>query len=361
MPAPITTGKELARQAWTTLPHDKRSANDIIAAMKRAGIEDTPSKGSINRWKAEWEKTVPATAERFMPAVKMAPVKVVAKANLTDVPQSLRDVLGDRLLFFARGEGLDRVEEAVIALSGAIADKSSEIAAMLLDTGTEQIEVTKDGENETTKKTVEKAAIARSAVACVAQLASAMHTISNARILPSLAHANLGTERVLHVAGVDAVVPVGLGILLQLREKTRLLFLVVTEREGARDALVDLCIPPGVENDVGERAERQTLTHGLAVDSETQGDRVNVERLLLVGVQRRERAEGVNGVHRGARDVLCERGLARFGVGCLDDHDGHLRVGLDLAGLGELLQRHQALAPGSDKIAGAIEAHPQRV
>lgn len=190
MPAPLKEEKELARQAWVKLPPDKRSAEDVRAAMKKAGVEKVPSKGSINRWVPEWEASAKNTAEVLLPAT---PEQIMAanEQDFSDIPEHLRDVLSPRLLFVAKGQGLDKVEDAIGALAQAIASKAPEIAQMLCDTETETEVVSKDDDGET-KKTVEKAKVARSAVTALQQLAQAMQTIKTARTMVSLAHRNYG-------------------------------------------------------------------------------------------------------------------------------------------------------------------------
>lgn len=207
MPAAHTDIKDLAKAAWIALRPRERSANGIIAALKHQGVSPLPSKGSVNRWKKEWESSVKDTAEVLLPSLKTVgdpPPKALA-----DIPQALQDALSPRLLYVAQGEGLEKVENAVVKLADAIASKAPEIAEMLLDTETETETVTTGGDagGETTK-TVEKAKVARSAVTALTQLAAAMQTITAARSMVSLAHRNY-SEGDLFGAQAQAVLESG--------------------------------------------------------------------------------------------------------------------------------------------------------
>lgn len=186
MAAPLNDDiKELCRLAWFSIsPPENRSAEKVRAILAQTGWRKIPSKGSITRWMPEWKATVETTADRMLPVVKGA-----IPTDLSDVPQALQDALGLRLLYVARGEGLDKVEDAIIQLSGAIASKAPQIAEMLLDTESETAEVTTSDET-VTKKVVEKGKVARAAVSALTQLASAMQTITASRVMVSLAHRN---------------------------------------------------------------------------------------------------------------------------------------------------------------------------
>lgn len=198
MPGPHEELRELARQAWYGLPPQKRTAENVRKVLRRGGIENPPSKGSINRWAIGWKKAVERTVEVLLPAQPQRQPQAMPMARpapepidtLDDVPDVLQDILSPRLLHMAKGQGLDRVEHAVMLLSDAIASKAPQIAEMLLETETET-ESTVKGEDgaETTKRT-EKAKVARSAVTALTQLAQAMHTVASARSMVSVAHAN---------------------------------------------------------------------------------------------------------------------------------------------------------------------------
>lgn len=188
MPAPLNEPKELAREAWFGLPPEKRTANNVIKAMKARGLA-APSKGSINRYAAEWKTEVEKTAEVFLPSQPIPRPAQESDDEQDGITRVLQDVLSPRLLKIAEGKGLDRVEDAVIKLADAIGSQAPKIAEMLLDTETETETVTAGGEagSETTKKT-EKARVARSAVTALTQLAQALHTVTAARSMVANAH-----------------------------------------------------------------------------------------------------------------------------------------------------------------------------
>lgn len=186
MPAARPDAQEIARQAWFALPIQERSAEAVRKKLKGV-LEPVPAKGSINRWAAEWRKVVEKTADVLLP-----PPNGVVVQDLSSIPQALQEVLSPRLLHIGRGEGLDKVEDAIIKLADAIASKAPEIAQMLLDTESETEEVSKGDDGELTRKRVEKGKVARAAVSALGQLASAMQTVTASKTMLSLAHKNFG-------------------------------------------------------------------------------------------------------------------------------------------------------------------------
>lgn len=188
MPAPQTDVRELARQLWFRLPPAKRTSSAIIEAFKQHNYPVVPSKGSVNRWAAEWRKEPDQAAQILVP---MPAVPAPGADDISDVPDALRDVLSPRLLQVTPGKGLERVENAVERMADAIAEKAPEIAEMLLTPDAEE-ETTSSTEGGETRKTTKKAQVAHSVVSAIGQLAHAMQVITAARSMVAVAHRNYG-------------------------------------------------------------------------------------------------------------------------------------------------------------------------
>lgn len=144
------------------------------------------SKTSVGRWAKAWtpeNAPAPQTAQKLLPP----PAEVPAKFD--GIPDELRDALSPRLLALSSGKGLERVENAVIQLANAVASKSEEIAALLLETESETESSTKE-DGATSSKRIEKANAARSAVSAVATLAQAMNIIASSKALTAMSHRN---------------------------------------------------------------------------------------------------------------------------------------------------------------------------
>jgi hypothetical protein len=120
------------------------------------------SKASLYRWRGELAhgpKKVPAT----LPAVD--------REALKGIPDDLIEALGLRMMIVAKGEGLDRVEDAIVRVVAAISGKADAIAEQLLA-----------GE--------EAAGAAKNAVSALAECAEAMHRVTAARTLISVGYRN---------------------------------------------------------------------------------------------------------------------------------------------------------------------------
>lgn len=185
---PSSDAYEAAKSLYFSLPERDRSARGITKTLNERGI--AVSKTSIGRWIKGWKgesAPVTETAQRLLPAPAG---EDAVDAEAEGIPRELRNALSPRLLALASGKGLDRVENAAIVLSNAIAGRSHEIAAMLLEseTETESVEAAEGGGKTTTR--TEKANVARSAVTAVATLASAMEALARARSLSSMQHRN---------------------------------------------------------------------------------------------------------------------------------------------------------------------------
>lgn len=197
MAAPRHDAKEIARQAYFSLPAEGRSSEQVRAALKGA-IDPIPSKGTITRWIADWRNTVADTAKDLVPGVATARPN---EADLAHIPQVLRDALSPELLAIVPGKGLERCENAIVELADAIAAKAKPIADMLLDTESETTEVSKTEDGTESRKVVEKGKAATRAIAAMVQLANAMNTLTASRLMVSVGARNYAESDMLHSAG----------------------------------------------------------------------------------------------------------------------------------------------------------------
>lgn len=177
--------EELARHAYFALPPEKRTSKNVMKALEGV-LDPIPSKGTINRWAVDWRKEPDKIVATMLP-----PPPLDAKPeDLDDIPEAIRQALAPRLLYVGQGKGLEKVEDAVCKLAQAIGEKAPQIAEMLLDTETETEETATAEGGATSKKTVEKAKVARSAVSALSQLAQAMQIVVASRAMVSTAHRN---------------------------------------------------------------------------------------------------------------------------------------------------------------------------
>lgn len=175
----------------------------LNARLAELGYEPV-ARSSFHRWNSKHKKD-PTTAiptiprmESLAPSVEkqaapLGPHRITpahtAAIDLTGIPRDLIDALGLRLMIVAKGDGLDRVEDAIVRVATAISNKAEAIADQLLATERESETVTKDGE-KVTSKTVEAANAAKNAVHALSVLADSMHRIVASRTLFSVAHRN---------------------------------------------------------------------------------------------------------------------------------------------------------------------------
>lgn len=181
----------LALQTWFALPVAGRNIDNLNKKLKEMGFGRVP-KTTLYRWRDE-AKPGHTDPEKFI--ARHSPTIPVPSLDLkpidtTGIPEDLIEALGLRVLVIAKGEGLDRVENAIVKIAEAIAGKAEQIATQLLDTESETTEITKAGEDLVSSKTVKAAEAARSAVNSLAICAEAMHKVTASRTLWSLAFRN---------------------------------------------------------------------------------------------------------------------------------------------------------------------------
>jgi hypothetical protein len=158
--------KVLARTVWESLPEGKRGARRVSALLAKDGIKVPPS--SVDRWIKEWtgspKQWKSAGSAAAAVVEKIPPKKVEPPADLQQVPSELRNILPAHIMRMAKGQGLDRVENAI----GIIAKKLEDQAATLVE----------DQEKFDT------------AIKGLAVFAGALQTIAQARAVVSIAHRN---------------------------------------------------------------------------------------------------------------------------------------------------------------------------
>lgn len=183
------TSPEFAVETWLSLPEDSRN----IATLNRALADlhyTTVTKASFYRWLKQPPKAPKQVGKVAQEIVQRVAVQKSAvesaeagHLDLKGIPTELVDALGVRVLLVAKGQGFDKVEDAIVKVATAIADEAATIAKNLLAPQTET--VTEEG-----KSTSSTADSAKNAVGALAVLADAMHRITAARTLPSIAHRN---------------------------------------------------------------------------------------------------------------------------------------------------------------------------
>lgn len=222
----------LVRETWDALPEGTRTYEAVAKVLIEAGF-DVPSRSGFYKNKRKWARppaslpepvpvpapivmAPPVTVQSAMLAGPTAPppvpkpprppapvetdeatpligevvAKVVAEvapqpkvsttnvpvnmAAIESLPSELVDALGLRMLIVAKGQGLDRVEDAIVKVASAIAGQAAEIAKGLLEAVPED----------------QPSNPARNAVQSLATLAEAMHRITSSRMLFSLGYRN---------------------------------------------------------------------------------------------------------------------------------------------------------------------------
>jgi hypothetical protein len=117
-----TKARDRGEALWFLLPDSQRTAARVLDELSKEGI--TVSKASVCRWARSWK----GIADKVVDLVELPPEQAPAtSAELAEIPPELRDVLPDRLLLVARGEGLDRIEHAICILSDGLAARADEI------------------------------------------------------------------------------------------------------------------------------------------------------------------------------------------------------------------------------------------
>src|SRR4051794_33378191 len=110
-----TKAFDRGQQLWFLLPETERTAARVRRELVKEGI--VVSKASVSRWANKWKRI----AHKAVDLVELPVGQTPATATeLADIPPELREVLPDRLLLVARGEGLDRLEDAICILSDGL-------------------------------------------------------------------------------------------------------------------------------------------------------------------------------------------------------------------------------------------------
>lgn len=206
-PGLLTTTAEFAVETYNALPEKDRSFPALLRRLAELGYQSVP-RSSFFRWKAHSAprppriKPIPIAEVRkaviSLPPTIPTPEQIAIQApDMSGIPDELKDALGIRLLMVAKGNGLDRVEDAIVKVATSIAARAEDIAADLLKTAQESLETSKDGDVVSAKKTADPAAGAKNAVQCLVVLADAMHKIVGARTLFSHADRNFAEGKKL--------------------------------------------------------------------------------------------------------------------------------------------------------------------
>lgn len=203
-PGLLPTTPEFALETYNALPDKERGFPALLRRLAEIGHQPVV-RSSFFRWRGRIKHIPLAEARMAVPSLPQtlpAPAEIIAKApDLSGIPDELKDALGIRLLLVAKGNGLDRVEDAIVKVATSIAARAEDIAADLLKTAQESIETSKDGETVSAKKTADPAAGAKNAVQSLAVLADAMHKIVGARTLFSHADRNFAEGKKLSGEG----------------------------------------------------------------------------------------------------------------------------------------------------------------
>src|SRR3954447_7896947 len=119
-----TKAFDRGQQLWFLLPETERTAARVRCELADEGI--VVSKASVSRWANNWRRV----AHKAVDLIELPPARSPTTATeFADIPPELRDLLPPRLLLVARGEGLDRIEDAISILSQGIAARAEEIVS----------------------------------------------------------------------------------------------------------------------------------------------------------------------------------------------------------------------------------------
>lgn len=173
----------LVCEVWNAIPEAYRTYDEVKTRLGRLGFKCF--KATFYRWRR-------AGFNATMPPLDPGKTVTLNREALTGIPPELVDALGLRMLIIAKGEGLDRVEDAIVKVATAIAQKAEQIATQLLEPRGDSETVTKglDGEMIESKAVSAAADAAQRAVTSLATLTDAMHRIVASRVMFSLAHRN---------------------------------------------------------------------------------------------------------------------------------------------------------------------------
>jgi hypothetical protein len=114
--------------------------------------------------------------------------------NLDGIPVELVQAMGVRVLAIAKGEGLDKVEDAIVLVAGAIAGRAEDIAKGLLEPQTET-------ETSEEKTRTDQSTAAMNAVNALGKLTDCLNRINASRVLWSMAHRNFAEGDLLSGQG----------------------------------------------------------------------------------------------------------------------------------------------------------------
>lgn len=187
------TTPDVVVEVWNAMPPVQRHLAGLNTRLTELGYSRI-SRATMYRWLKdnklpEIPDGIVAQAAKVV-APAPTPLTVGKPIDLEGIPEPLIEALGLRVLVIAKGHGLDRVEDAVVKVSMAIAGKAEEIAAALLETESESETVEKGGETVKSTRRADAASAAMNAVNALSKLADAMHRITASRVLWSVGHRN---------------------------------------------------------------------------------------------------------------------------------------------------------------------------
>lgn len=117
-----TQARDRGQDLWFLLPAAERTAARVRRELADEGI--VVSKASVCRWAVDWKRV----AHKAVDLVELPSGQTPGTtARVPEIAPTLRDVLPERLLAVARGEGLDRLEDAICILSNGLAANVDEI------------------------------------------------------------------------------------------------------------------------------------------------------------------------------------------------------------------------------------------
>src|SRR4051812_40203632 len=110
-----TKARDRGEQLWFILPEPDRTAARVRRELAKEGV--VVSKATLSRWANEWKRIDHKAVDLVELPAEQTPATA---AGLAHIRAGLRDVLPTRLLLVARGEGLDRLEDAICTLSDGL-------------------------------------------------------------------------------------------------------------------------------------------------------------------------------------------------------------------------------------------------